>query len=469
MTTESNRNGYMKKLHYALQEGNLKWVILKQTSKRPSSKKSGHPRKSLKNEIPKNRGKNQPRNLSTDHRVLGQQLDLFSISEEIGIGLVLWHPKGALVRRIIRDFWEEEHLKNGYQLVFAPHVARGELWKTSGHMEYYAESMYVFEKEGESYVVKPMNCPFHIEIYKSRPRSYRELPIRYAEWGTVYRYERSGTLHGLFRVRGSTCDDAHIFCTHEQLEEEITKVLDLTEHILKTLGFTEYKVELSTSDPQKHEQYMGSEKEWNSAQNILANVLEQNKIPYTEMPGEAAFYGPKIDIKIVDASGREWQCSTIQFDFNLPRRFSLTYVGSDGAEHRPFMIHRALLGSIERFFGILIEHYKGNLPTWLAPVQVRVLSISEKSHQYAKEVHERLSALGIRSELDDRSSTISYRIREAELQKVPYMAICGKREEESNTVSVRKHGRKELGSLTIEELVRAIQNEKVEYSSSSLK
>ena len=326
-------------------------------------------------------------------------------------------------------------------------------------MEYYAENMYIFEKEGESYVVKPMNCPFHIQIYKSRLRSFRELPIRYAEWGTVYRYERSGTLTGLLRVRGYTCDDAHIFCADEQLTEEIPKILDLTERLLKRFGFTEYKVELSTRDRGKSEKYMGSEKEWNSSQNILAKVLEQKKIPYTEMPGEAAFYGPKIDIKIVDASGRQWQCSTIQLDFNLPRRFNLTYIGSDGVEHRPLMIHRALLGAIERFFGILVEHYGGNLPTWLAPVQVKVLPISDKYANYAKEVHERISALGIRSEPDESSSTISYKIREAETQKIPYMAICGKREAESNTISVRKHGGKELGLLTIEELVNAIQNQ----------
>jgi len=373
--------------------------------------------------------------------------------------LVLWHPKGALVHKLIRDFWEEEHLKSGYQLVCTPHIARGELWKTSGHVEYYAENMYIFKKEGELYVVKPMNCPFHIQIYKSKPRSYRELPIRYAEWGSVYRYERSGTLHGLFRVRGYTCDDAHIFCAPEQLDEEILKVLDLTKHILKSLGFIEYKIELSTRDPKKAKKYMGSESEWKSAQNTLVKVLERKKLPYTEMRGEAAFYGPKIDIQIVDASGREWQCPTIQFDFNLPRQFNLTYRGPDGEEHRPLMIHRALLGSIERFFGILIEHYKGNFPTWLAPIQVRVLPISEKYNPYAKEVQKKLSALKIRSELDDSSSTISYKIRDAEIQKVPYMAICGKREGESSTISLRKHGRKELGSLTIEEFVKVIRNE----------
>lgn len=372
--------------------------------------------------------------------------------------MVLWHPKGALIRRIIRDFWEEQHLKNGYQLVCTPHIARGELWKTSGHLDYYAENMYVFEKEGETYVVKPMNCPLHIQIYKSRLRSYRELPIRYAEWGTVYRYERSGTLHGLLRVRGFTQDDAHIFCTLQQLHKEILRVLDFARSILKTLGFTEYKVELSTRDPRKPKKYMGSENEWRSAQNALAKALEQKNIPYTEMKGEAVFYGPKIDIKIVDASGREWQCSTIQFDFNLPKRFNLTYIGPDGKEHRPLMIHRTLLGTIERFLGILTEHHKGNLPAWLAPIQVRVLPVSEKSNSYAREVHRKLSDLGIRSELDESSSTISYKIREAEIQKIPYMAICGEREANSNTISIRKHGSGKVESLPVEEFVKILRN-----------
>lgn len=318
--------------------------------------------------------------------------------------------------------------------------------------------MYVFEKEGETYVVKPMNCPFHIQIYKSRLRSYRELPIRYAEWGTVYRYERSGTMHGLLRVRGFTQDDAHIFCSLQQLDKEILRVLDFAEGILKTLGFTEYKVELSTRDPEKPKKYMGSESEWRSALDALAKALEQKDIPYTEMKGEAVFYGPKIDIKIVDASRREWQCSTVQFDFNLPKRFNLTYIGPDGEEHRPLMIHRALLGTIERFIGILAEHYKGNFPTWLAPIQVRVLPISEKSNLYAREVHRKLSASGIRSELDENSSTISYKIRETEIQKIPYMAICGEREAKSNTISIRKHGSGEVESLLVEEFIKVVRD-----------
>ena len=445
------------------------WVMKKQTSRKPSLKRSEHFRKKpKKGKILENNYKNHIADLepSSDHRNLGQQLDLFSINEEIGVGLVLWHPKGAVIRRLIRDFWEKEHLKKGYQLVYTPHIARGELWKKSGHLEYYAENMYIFEKEGAPYVVKPMNCPFHIQIYKSKPRSFRELPIRYAEWGTVYRYERSGTLHGLLRVRGFTQDDAHIFCTPEQLEREISKVLDLTANVLEGLGFTQYKVELSTLDPKRPERYMGSEEEWKWAQKSLTKALKRKKIPYAEKEGEAAFYGPKIDIKIVDASGNEWQCPTIQLDFNLPKRFNLTYMGSDGIVHRPLMIHRVLLGAIERFFGILIDHYKGNFPTWLAPVQVRVIPISDKYDRYANKVHERLSSLGVRAELDESSSTLSYKIREAETKKIPYMAICGKKEEESNTISVRKHRGKKLGSITIEDLVKTIQDERIKNTPS---
>ena len=404
--------------------------------------------------------KKQERELSNaDHRLIGQQLDLFSINEEVGIGLVLWHPKGAMVRKIIRDFWEEEHLKNGYQLVCTPHIARGELWKISGHLDYYKENMYVFEKDGEPYVVKPMNCPFHTQIYKSKPRSYKDLPIRYAEWGTVYRYERSGTLHGLLRVRGFTQDDAHIFCTAEQIDEEIVKTLYFTEHILQRFGFHEFKVYLSTRDPKQPEKYMGSEEDWERAQKTLANALKKKRITYHEMQGEAVFYGPKIDINIIDASGREWQCSTIQFDFNLPKRFNVTYTGQDGKEHAVLMIHRALLGAIERFFAILIEHYKGNFPAWLAPTQVAVLPISAEYAEYAKNVHTKLLAHGIRSELDTSASTVSYKVRQAETQKVPYMAICGKRETESRKISVRKHGTGNIGSLTVKELVNNIKKE----------
>jgi len=399
--------------------------------------------------------------------VLGRQLDLYSLNEEIGAGLVLWHPKGTVTRRVLRDFWDEEHLKNGYQLVSTPHIARGELWEASGHMDYYAENMYVFEKDGEPFVVKPMNCPFHIQIYRSELRSYRNLPIRYAEWGTVYRYERSGTLHGLLRVRGFTQDDAHIFCTPEQINQEILRALGMVENVLKRLGFTEYGFELSTRDPKQPDKYMGSEGEWGWAERALTTALEEKSLPYAEMRGEAAFYGPKIDVKIVDSSGREWQCSTIQFDFNLPKRFDLRYTGEDGEDQVPLMIHRVLLGAIERFFGILVEHYGGNLPTWLAPVQVRVLYISDRYAPYAREVHAKLAALGARAELDERTSTLSYKIRATETEKIPYMAICGGREAESSTISVRGHGGKDLGALTVEGLVKIIQEESLPAKNSA--
>jgi threonyl-tRNA synthetase len=402
--------------------------------------------------------KNKERKLSdADHRVLGQQLDLFSINEEVGTGLVLWHPKGTIVRKIIRDFWENEHLKNGYQLVCTPHIAQGELWKISGHMDYYRENMYIFEKDGESYVVKPMNCPFHIQIYKSQPRSYRDLPIRYAEWGTVYRYERSGTLHGLLRVRGFTQDDAHIFCTKEQVYSEILKLLDFAEHMLQKFGFNEYKVYLSTRDPNQPERYMGSERKWQLAQNALAKALKEKGIGYCEMQGEAVFYGPKIDVNVVDASGREWQCTTIQFDFNLPKRFCINYIGQDGRKREVIMIHRALLGAIERFFAILIEHHKGNFPVWLAPIQAIILPISDYYMEYAGRVHRKMLSLGLRVDIDSSSSTIGYKIRQAELQKIPYMIICGKREAEQGKISVREHSVGNIGLLTIKEFFKNIE------------
>ena len=390
--------------------------------------------------------------------MIGQRLDLFSINEQVGVGLVLWHPKGALIRRIIRNFWEDEHLKNSYQLVCTPHIARQELWQASGHLGYYTKNMYLFEKDGERYVVKPMNCPFHIQIYKSKSRSYKELPIRYAEWGTVYRYERSGTLHGLLRVRGFTQDDAHIFCTAEQVEDEVVKLLGFTERLLRKFGFKEYHAILSTKDPKQPDKYMGSERKWRHAQEALATALKKMHIAYREMPGEAVFYGPKIDLNIVDAAGREWQCTTIQFDFNLPKRFSACYIGVDSKEREVVMIHRALLGSIERFFAILIEHYNGNFPVWLAPTQVAILPVSNDYVHYAEEIQRKLLAHEIRSELDDSPSTISYKIRSAELQKIPYMIICGKREVETKKVAVRKHGTGNMGSLTISEFVKSLQN-----------
>jgi len=404
--------------------------------------------------------KNKERELSkADHRLLGQQLDLFSINEDVGIGLVLWHPKGTIVRNIIRNFWEKEHLKNGYQLVCTPHIAREELWKISGHLDYYEQNMYLFEKDGESYVVKPMNCPFHIQIYKSTPRSYRDLPIRYAEWGTVYRYERSGTLHGLFRVRGFTQDDAHIFCTANQINQEILKLLDFTKDILQKFGFQDYKVYLSTRNPKQPNKYMGSEENWNLAQKALAESLQKRKIPYREMLGEAVFYGPKIDINIVDASGREWQCSTIQFDFNMPKRFNITYMGADGQEHEVLMIHRALLGAIERFFAILIEHYEGNLPVWLAPTQAKILPINDNYTLYAQTVLRKLQVHGIRCDIDTSASTINHKIREAEMQKIPYMLICGEREAKTKNISIRRHRVGNIGKLTIQEFLREIRKE----------
>jgi threonyl-tRNA synthetase len=429
-----------------------KWGIIKHHSKhvlKPREHPKNPPNFSEKN--------NKERELSdADHRVIGQQLDLFSINEQVGIGLVLWHPKGTIIRNQIRDFWEKEHLKNGYQLVCTPHIAREELWKTSGHLDYYRQNMYLFTKDGENYVVKPMNCPFHIQIYKAKPRSYKELPIRYAEWGTVYRYERSGTLHGLMRVRGFTQDDAHIFCTTEQVEDEVLSLLDFTEHLLQRFGFKKYHAILSTRDPEHPEKYMGSEHKWKLAQKALATALKKKKVVYTEIPGEAVFYGPKIDLNIVDAANREWQCTTIQFDFNLPKRFNTRYVAADGKEHEVVMIHRALLGAIERFFAILIEHTHGNLPAWLAPTQVTVLPVSTDYAQYAEKIHNELAANGVRSELDTSTATISYRIRQAETQKIPYMAICGKREAETNKISVRKHGAGNIGTLTIKELIQKI-------------
>lgn len=394
-----------------------------------------------------------------DHRFIGQQQDLFSINEDVGIGLVLWHPKGNIVRNLIRDYWERSHLENGYQLVCTPHIAREELWRISGHLNYYAENMYCFQKDDESYVVKPMNCPLHIQIYKTRPRSYRELPIRYAEWGTVYRHERSGTLHGLLRVRGFTQDDAHIFCAPAQVEKEILRLLDFTMQTLRRFGFTTYKAVLSTRDPKHPERYMGSAKDWKLAQDALAQALVEKKIPYAEIQGEAVFYGPKIDVNVVDVGGREWQCTTIQFDFNLPKQFKANYIGRDNKTCEVIMIHRALLGSIERFFAILLEHYRGHLPTWLAPVQVSVLPISSDQTEYAQQVYRKLKELGVRTVVDSSSSTVSYRIRQAELNKVPFIVVCGKREMESNKLSIRKWSIGNMGEMSLEEFAGKVKNE----------
>ncbi len=395
-----------------------------------------------------------------DHRVVGPQLDLFSMpSEVIGPGLIIWHPKGARIRRIIEDFLVRVHLKWGYELVYSPHIAYTNLWKTSGHLDYYRDFMYVFEKEGIEHAVKPMNCPFHILVYKSKRRSYRELPMRLFELGTVYRFERSGVLHGLLRARGFTQDDAHIFTTPEKLEGEIFRVIELDEYLMRSFGFEEFKVELSTWDPRHPEEYMGSEDDWHRAQSALEEALREKGYEYRVMEGEAAFYGPKIDVKLVDSIGREWQLSTIQLDFNLPKRFNVTYIDADGNEKTVVMIHRALLGSIERFFGVLLEHYAGNFPLWLAPVQVRVLPVAERHLDRAKEVLEALLREDVRADLDDARGTLGYRIRESELEKVPILLVIGDREVESGKVAVRRKGRGNLGSMDLSEFLEMFREE----------
>jgi len=391
-----------------------------------------------------------------DHRTLGQQLDLYSIHNEIGAGLVLWHPKGAKVRRIIEEFWVREHEREGYELVYTPHIGKSRLWEISGHLEFYRESMYApMDIEGQEYFIKPMNCPFHIAIYKTRTRSYRDLPIKYAELGTVYRYERSGVLHGLLRVRGFTQDDAHIICRPDQVEEEILKVLRLALRILRTFGFTEFSAHLSTRPPK----FVGEPEAWDLATESLRRALEEEGIPYDVKEGEGAFYGPKIDIDIEDSLRRSWQLTTIQFDFNLPERFDMNYIGEDGKKHRPYMIHRALLGSFERFFGILIEHYGGAFPVWLAPVQAVVLPVTEEQGAYADSVAERLREAGIRAESWSRGGkTLRYLIREAQLQKIPYMLVCGPREAEAGTVAVRLRTGEDLGPRPLEEVIARVRD-----------
>ncbi len=373
-----------------------------------------------------------------DHRKLIKQLDLISFHEEAGAGLAYWHPKGGRVRVLIEDYWRKLHYEGGYDIIFTPHIGRSHLWETSGHLDFYKDGMYSpMDIDGQDYYIKPMNCPFHILIYKTNLRSYRELPLRWAELGTVYRYERSGTLHGLLRVRGFTQDDAHIVCTPEQIEDEIVRVLDFSLNMLKGFGFEDVNVELSVRDPGKPDKYAGSGTMWDEAEASLVKALEARNLSYERMVGEAVFYGPKIDIKIKDALGRSWQCSTIQFDFNLPERFDMSYIAEDGQEHRPYMVHRALLGSLERFFGILVEHYGGAFPTWLAPVQVVVIPITDGNVEYARSVSAELQTEEIRVEVDERSERMNLKIRDAQLQKVPYMLIVGNKEESSSTVSVR--------------------------------
>jgi threonyl-tRNA synthetase len=388
-----------------------------------------------------------------DHRVLGKQLDLFSIQEVAGAGLIFWHPKGGLIRKTMEDWMRDECIRRGYQMVFTPHIMRRELWKISGHEENYAENMYPpMELDDAEYRLKPMNCPGHILIYKNSPKSYRDLPQRYAELGNVYRYERSGTMHGLLRVRGFTQDDAHIFCTPEQIEGEVEACIDFAEAVLKTFGFEKFIVELSTWDP-KDKKFIGSADKWENAVGSLTRVLDRKQIPYRTIPGEAAFYGPKIDIKLVDVLGRLWQLSTVQFDWNLPARFDLEYIGEDGAPHQPVMVHRALFGSVERFFGVLIEHYAGAFPLWLAPVQVGLVPISEKHHEYAATVKQRLEAAGLRVEADLSNQKMNAKIRDFGLQKIPFILILGDKESASDSVSVRVRAKGDEGSVPLEDFI----------------
>jgi len=389
-----------------------------------------------------------------DHRKLGQALDLFSIEEDAGGGLVFWHPKGARMRLLIEDYWRKAHLDAGYELLYTPHIANLDLWKTSGHFDFYRENMFdQMEIEAQQYQLKPMNCPFHVLTYQSHLHSYRELPIRWAELGTVYRYERSGVLHGLMRVRGFTQDDAHIFCLPEQVADEILGVLNLTEQILSDFGFTEYEVYLSTR-PNKS---VGTDTIWKLATDALVQALNTKDWNYVTDDGGGAFYGPKIDIKIKDAIGRLWQCSTIQVDFNLPERFDMEYVAADGSRQRPIMIHRAIFGSLERFFGILIENYAGDFPLWLAPVQVRLLPVSDEQREYVSAIALQLRQLGYRVEIDSSGERLGKQIRTAELEKIPVVAVVGKREVEKQTLSVRTRQSGELGSLTLLELQERMQ------------
>ncbi|MDD3694923.1 MAG: threonine--tRNA ligase [Lentisphaeria bacterium] len=391
-----------------------------------------------------------------DHRKLGAELELYSIHEEIGPGLVCWHPKGARIRHIIEEFWKRAHYDNGYEMLYTPHVGKKRLWETSGHLDFYSEGMYsAMDIDGDPYYVKPMNCPFHILVYKSRPRSYRELPCRWAELGTVYRYEKAGVLHGLLRVRGFTQDDAHIICTPEQIEDEIREVLRFSLYVWKSFGFKEIKAYLAT----RPEKAVGEPERWEQAIASLRKAVQAEGLQCETDEGGGAFYGPKIDLKIKDALGREWQTTTIQFDFNEPERFDISYIGKDGAKHRPYMVHRALLGSLERFFGILIEHYAGAFPLWLAPEQVRILPISEKFDQYARNVAARLREKQIRLSLDLEPDTIGGKIRRARNQRIPYLCIVGEKEEESGSVALRSQSKGEEGMMKIEDFLARIQKE----------
>ncbi|MFZ5774414.1 MAG: threonine--tRNA ligase [Thermodesulfobacteriota bacterium] len=391
-----------------------------------------------------------------DHRRLGKELGLFSIQDQVGPGLILWMPKGALLRKLIEDHWREEHYRHGYELLFTPHIARRDMWKTSGHLDFYGENMFSpMDIEEVSYQLKPMNCPFHIAIYKTDKRSYREFPLRWCELGTVYRFEKTGALHGLMRVRGFTQDDAHIFCRPDHLEEEIFNILDLNMHILSTFGFNSYDIYLST----RPEKYVGSDDHWEKATHALKMALEKKGLAYEVDPGEGVFYGPKIDIKIKDVLGRSWQCSTIQVDFNLPERFELAYTGEDGKEHQPIMIHRALMGSLERFFGVLIEHYAGAFPVWLAPTQARIMNITDSQAEYVEKVYQELRRAGVRVEKDLRNEKLNYKIREAQVQKIPYMLIVGDKEMENGQVTVRLRNGDNLPAMPVAEFAALIARE----------
>ena len=388
-----------------------------------------------------------------DHRVLGRELDLFSVHEETGPGLIIWHPKGARIRGVIEDFWKNEHIRAGYDLVYSPHIGRSTLWETSGHLDFFNENMFAkMDMDGQDYYLRPMNCPFHILYYGTALRSYRDLPMRIGELGTVYRYERGGVVQGLFRVRGMTQDDAHIFCRPDQVEAEINGVLDLTFHLLRSFGMNEYEVMLST----RPEKAVGDEERWDLATDSLRRTLEARDLAYDLDEGGGAFYGPKIDVHIRDALGRLWQCTTVQFDFNLPERFELTYIGDDGQEHQPYMIHRALLGSLERFMGVLIEYYGGAFPTWLAPVQAEVIPIAERHNEYAQQVQTQLVEAGIRAHADLRNERMNAKIREAQLQKIPYMLVVGDREASSNAAAVRLRSGDDLGPLQVADVAARI-------------
>ena len=396
--------------------------------------------------------------LRRDHRKLGRELDLFSFHEEFGPGLVYWHPKGGRIRTEIEDFWRQEHYRHGYDLVFTPHMGKSTLWETSGHLNFYNENMYSpMDVDGQDYYMKPMNCPFHIQIYKNALKSYRDLPIRMGELGTVYRYERSGVLHGLLRVRGFTQDDAHIFCRPDQVRAEIEGCVDFMMVFLNAFGFEKFHVYLATRD--EGGKYAGSLEDWGMATNVLRDVIQERGLPYDIDEGGAVFYGPKIDVKMIDALGREWQCTTIQFDFNLPERFDVTYIAEDGREHRPYMVHRALLGSMERFFGVLVEHYAGAFPLWLAPVQAMVIPIADRHLDYANEVAQKMKAAGLRVEVDDRNERMQAKIRDSQLQKVPYMLVAGDREAEAKAAAVRLRSGEDLKALPIAQVIERMQKE----------